>query len=108
AHARPDMTTMFYMGGRQASVISNQLQAHGASPETPVIVMRSVSQQEQTSWIGTLQDLACGVETLRSNGPVLIGIGSAFGKVIAGVPEFSETASLESSCGATMVPAIAG
>lgn len=77
--ADPHTTTVFYMGGRTAAKISDQLIANGMSAETPVVITKSVSSPDSTRWVGTLKELGSGVEIIGYDEPVLIGIGHVYG-----------------------------
>lgn len=79
--ADPATTTVFYMGRRMASRISERLISEGRKPNTPVRVMANVSRQNSVSWSGALSDLACGVDRLATDGPVLIAVGEVFANV---------------------------
>ncbi|MEQ1647431.1 MAG: siroheme synthase CysG [Hyphomicrobiaceae bacterium] len=71
-------TLIFYMGSRMASAISERLVAEGLSPDTAVVVVSGVSRIDEERWIGTLHDLAHGVQTIKGAHPILIGIGGVF------------------------------
>jgi uroporphyrin-III C-methyltransferase/precorrin-2 dehydrogenase/sirohydrochlorin ferrochelatase len=43
--------------------------------------MANVSRQNSVSWSGALSDLACGVGSLATDGPVLIAVGEVFASV---------------------------
>jgi uroporphyrin-III C-methyltransferase/precorrin-2 dehydrogenase/sirohydrochlorin ferrochelatase len=79
--ADPATTTVFYMGRRMASRISERLISEGRQPNTPVRVMANVSRQNSVSWSGALSDLALGVDSLATDGPVLIAVGEVFASV---------------------------
>ncbi|WFE92604.1 siroheme synthase CysG (plasmid) [Roseibium porphyridii] len=74
----PATTTVFYMAGRMAGRITARMIAEGLSSRTPVRVMANVSRHNAASWSGYLANLAEGVESLQSSGPVLIAVGDVF------------------------------
>ncbi|WP_298965596.1 siroheme synthase CysG [uncultured Roseibium sp.] len=74
----PATTTVFYMAGRMAERISARLIAEGLSSQTPVRVMTNISRHNAASWSGCLTNLAKGVDSLQSTGPVLIAVGDVF------------------------------
>lgn len=78
AIADPRATTIFYMGGRTATKIAETLQAFGMHPDTPIAICRSISRPEQKQWIGLLSDMACGMNRIGCEQPVLIGVGDIF------------------------------
>jgi uroporphyrin-III C-methyltransferase/precorrin-2 dehydrogenase/sirohydrochlorin ferrochelatase len=75
--ADPRTTTVFYMGGRTATLIAERLIAEGLSPSTPVIVMSDVSRVTQRDWRGPLEELREGIAIIGYDQPVLIAVGSA-------------------------------
>lgn len=72
-------TTVFYMGGRTASLIADRLAEEGLPLETPAVIMRDVSRTSEKQWRGTLANLAEGITEIGYNNPVLIAIGDALG-----------------------------
>lgn len=78
AVADASATTIFYMGGRTASRISETLVKHGMDANTPVVVCSSISRPESKSWNGTLETLPEGIKIIGYDNPVLIGVGSVF------------------------------
>ncbi|NVK32873.1 MAG: uroporphyrinogen-III C-methyltransferase [Rhodobacteraceae bacterium] len=76
--ADPVTTTIFYMGGRMAGRISDQLQKAGRSAQTPVVVMAGITRAGEKHWCGVLGDLEAGVAQLDTLEPVLIGVGEVF------------------------------
>jgi len=71
-------TTMFYMGGRTAPAIAEQLMAHGMRADMPVIVAANVSRPDERRWTGPLSRLGEGAAVIGHDDPVLIGIGAVF------------------------------
>lgn len=71
-------TTIFYMGGRMAPRIAEQLIAHGLPAETPVAVAASISRPEEARLVGTLATLADIVGRIGIERPILIGVGRVF------------------------------
>lgn len=76
--ADPSVTTIFYMGGRMAGRIAENLMAAGMASNTQAVAMTSISRAEQTSWRGTVGELADAVAILGVSNPILIGVGAAF------------------------------
>jgi len=83
AVADPTTTTIFYMGGRTASRISDTLIENGMDADTPVVVCSSISRPESKNWHGTLQTLPEGIKIIGYNNPVLIGVGSVFATALS-------------------------
>ncbi|EFO31174.1 siroheme synthase 1 [Roseibium sp. TrichSKD4] len=81
--ADPATTTVFYMGRRMAGQISQRLITEGRRPGTPVKAMANVSRKDSVSWSGSLTKLAQGVDSLETDGPVLIAIGDVFAQKIS-------------------------
>ncbi|NTJ64483.1 uroporphyrinogen-III C-methyltransferase [Agrobacterium rhizogenes] len=75
--ADPHTTTVFYMGGRTASLIADRLIAGGLQPSTPAVIMSDVSRATQREWRGSLIKLAEGMKEVGYENPVLIAVGSA-------------------------------
>ncbi|MFK7903236.1 MAG: siroheme synthase CysG [Nitratireductor sp.] len=75
-------TTIFYMGGRTASRITDTLVANGMDENTPVVICSSVSRKESQTWHGTLAKLPKGIEIIGYSNPVLIGVGNVFGEAL--------------------------
>jgi len=78
AIADPTTTTIVYMGGRTAGGIAATLITNGVSPDTPVVVARSVSRTGQKRWAGRLDQLHQGMTDIGYDEPVLIGVGRVF------------------------------
>ncbi|SKA28187.1 siroheme synthase CysG [Consotaella salsifontis] len=78
ALADPCATTIYYMGGRVAGQIAEQLIRHGLPPETPVAVAANVSRPDETRAAGRLDTLADVVASVGLDRPILIGIGRVF------------------------------
>lgn len=81
AIADPTTSTVFYMGGRTAKQIKAKLTEHGLSEETPAVICADLTRSTQCRWNGPLSDLDYGIDRIGFDQPVLIGIGSAFGKI---------------------------
>lgn len=75
--ADPHTTTVFYMGGRTASLIADRLIAEGLPPATATIVISDVSRPGERKWSGALASLPDGIAEIGYDNPVLIAIGSA-------------------------------
>nr|WP_314092089.1 siroheme synthase CysG [uncultured Shinella sp.] len=68
-------TTVFYMGGRTARLISDKLIEQGLPRETPAVIMSDVSRSTERRWDGTLETIAEGIENIGYTSPVLIAVG---------------------------------
>lgn len=77
AVADPRTTTVFYMGGRTAPLISERLISEGLQPSTRTVIMTDVSRTTQREWHGSLAELARGMEKIGYESPVLIAVGDA-------------------------------
>ena len=77
--ADPDITLMVYMGARKAPEFAQRLLAEGLSPQTPVVVATAVSRPTEDFAAMTLETLTHA--DLNPKDPILIGVGSAFGRV---------------------------
>lgn len=83
AMARPQATTVVYMGARMAPAIAARLAAEGLPQDTSVVVAHGVSRPTQTVWTGTLADLAQYVAP-AGDAPAILGIGAVFGSACVG------------------------
>lgn len=81
--ADPKTTLVFYMGGRTACSISAKLQQHGLCASTPVVISKSVERAGFERWVGRLDELDIGIAKIGYDEPVLIGVGTAFGALVA-------------------------
>lgn len=79
--ADPKCTTIFYMGARTAPLIAQRLVAEGLDGSTPAAVMAAITRSNERHWVGAVNDLALGVESVGLDDPVLIGIGDALAEV---------------------------
>ncbi|MFA7414310.1 MAG: siroheme synthase CysG [Rhizobium sp.] len=77
--ADPSVTTVFYMGGRMAAEIQAALLSAGTSAATPVVIMASVTRENERRWAGSVDGLGAAMEKIGVDEPVLIGVGNAFG-----------------------------
>ena len=75
ALADPQATTVVYMGKRTCAALAENLQIHGLSPTTPVLLAQNISKPDQSLTRGTLGTLARIVEDESNDGPALILIG---------------------------------
>jgi len=78
--ARPNQTSIFYMGGRMAGQIEQRLRDNGMTSDTPVVVVSSVSRPQERRWAGSLGRLADAMRTIGVDEPVLIGVGAVFSR----------------------------
>jgi uroporphyrin-III C-methyltransferase/precorrin-2 dehydrogenase/sirohydrochlorin ferrochelatase len=76
-------TTVFYMGGRMAALLSERLMAEGLPADYPAVVASAVSRAEQRIRHCTLATLATAAGELGLASPVLIGLGSVFASRLA-------------------------
>ncbi|MEM6712278.1 MAG: siroheme synthase CysG [Pseudomonadota bacterium] len=79
AISRGGSSHVVYMGGRTAEALQSELLAKGASGSMPVLVAKSVSRPEETLLLTTLANFVDDSDTLLGDGPILIGLGDAFG-----------------------------
>ncbi len=75
ALADPAATTVVYMGKRTSATLAENLQQHGLSGETPVLLAQNVSKPDQSITRSTLAHLGALVADEGSDGPALILIG---------------------------------
>jgi uroporphyrin-III C-methyltransferase/precorrin-2 dehydrogenase/sirohydrochlorin ferrochelatase len=80
AFADLSSTTIFYMAAATAGEIATKLRTHGLGGGTPVVVACALSRPDQDVWRGTLDQLAARLADRSHGGPVLIGIGTVFGR----------------------------
>ncbi len=78
AVADPHTTTVFYMGGRTATLIADRLIMKGLLPSTPVLITRDISRPTQACWHGTLADMSDGIAMIGYDSPVMIAVGRVF------------------------------
>lgn len=80
--ADPDCTLMIYMGGRTAPALAKRLIKEGLSPQSPVVILTSVSRMDERRHYCRLVDLnqktGLGVDS-----PVIIGVGRVFENLVA-------------------------
>lgn len=75
--ADPKTTLMIYMGGRTAPKLAQKLIDHGLSSAMSVCILSNVSRPDQSIQRTNLDELAAGA-LIKSEGPVLLGVGTAF------------------------------
>lgn len=87
--ADPETSLMVYMGGRTGGAFAARLIAEGLSPATPVVALAAVSRPEEARWVGRLDNLAEGLDSLGNEQPILVGIGRVFDGLgaAAGTPQ---------------------
>ena len=76
ALSQPQQTAVFYMGMTGLSVISQELIAHGMSPDMPIAIVASATMPHQRVVIGTLSDIVAKVEAADIKPPALIIVGT--------------------------------
>lgn len=81
ALADDNATTIFYMGGRMARRIAEQLIAHGLPAETPVAVAAALTRPDEIRVVGPLSSLGEIVARVGIDRPILIGVGRVFADV---------------------------
>lgn len=96
--ADPECTLIIYMGGRTGKACAARLIAEGMAPETPAVVMKSVSQAAESRTLATLAELASGALETLSQEPVLIGIGLIFASADVHEAQLNPPAQRESPC----------
>jgi len=74
--AQPNQTVVFYMGLLGLSVITEQLTAHGVSPEMPVALVQQGTTEHQRVFVGTLSNIQSIVEREKPKPPTLIIVGN--------------------------------
>lgn len=77
--AAPNSTLVVYMGGGTAQAMAGRLLAEGLPAATPAVIVADVSRAGERRWQGTLATLPQSPVLQQRGGPVLIGIGAAFG-----------------------------
>jgi uroporphyrin-III C-methyltransferase/precorrin-2 dehydrogenase/sirohydrochlorin ferrochelatase len=97
ALADDHVTTVFYMGGRMAGRIADQLIAHGLPPQTPVAVAANLSRDDETRAAGTLSGLADLVGVIGYERPILIGVGRVFAEAADAAGQRAGDASIAAS-----------
>ena len=79
----PGTTSVFYMGGRTATVIRDRLLKEGMPGKTAAVIVSSVSRPQERRWIGSLAELGMGIAEIGYDDPVLIGIGQVFADAVS-------------------------
>lgn len=74
----PATTHIYYMAGRTAAEIAQQLIAHGMSPRTPAVVAFDVSRPGESIRRLDVGALATAINPHQLRSPVIIGVGQAF------------------------------
>ncbi|MBL0406944.1 uroporphyrinogen-III C-methyltransferase [Microvirga aerilata] len=78
--ADPHTTAIFYMAGGTAGAIAARLVEEGFCPDTPAVMVSSVSQDDER-WAGPISKLGEASDQRNSSKPVIIGVGRVFGRV---------------------------
>ncbi len=81
--AHETTTLIVYMGGRTGGELARNLMEHGRSGTTPVVVVKNVSRETQTSVAGRLANLDQLLAACDAEGPVTIAIGNVFEELVA-------------------------
>lgn len=79
--SHPSQTVVFYMGINTLPKIAEQLIAHGRNASTPAVLIRKGTQQEQSTYRGTIGTLAELVEKHNITPPTLIVIGDVVNQI---------------------------
>jgi len=74
----PGASLVFYMSSHNAAHIEASLLTAARSPSTPVVLVENAGRPTARAIKTTLVDLAHSVASAQWDGPVLIGIGTAF------------------------------
>jgi uroporphyrin-III C-methyltransferase len=82
ALADPQATLAVYMGKAAAPVVSARLIAAGLAPDTPVVLVESVSLPNERHLATRLDLLSLAVRTALTDGPALILIGTALRPIV--------------------------
>lgn len=93
------VTTVFYMGGRTASAITEKLITNGMAPTTPAVIVSAIARHDERRWVGDLSAMPAAMAEIGYDNPVLIGIGDAFIKAkrdpdLAGIAEAMKAANI--------------
>jgi len=75
----PMASLVFYMSSHNAAHIEASLLHAGRSPQTPVIIIENAGRPTARALFGTLREMAALVAQAAFEGPVLMGVGTAFG-----------------------------
>ena len=89
ALAKPEQTTVIYMGVDTAPIVSRRLQAAGMTPTTPVAVIENASRTNQRTVRCTVASLAKTIVRDGLTGPAVLIIGDVAG--IAATPIVAAT-----------------
>lgn len=76
-------TLVVYMGGRTIAAFAARLASEGLDVDTPVVAVSGITWSAESRWFGTLGDLGAGRLERSGAGPVLIGIGRVFDRVVS-------------------------
>ncbi|WP_457090889.1 siroheme synthase CysG [Microvirga sp. P5_D2] len=77
----PLTTIIFYMAGGTAGAIAARLVEEGFSADTPAVMVSDVSRNDDR-WAGTISDLGKASDQRDPSKPVIIGVGSVFGRAL--------------------------
>lgn len=79
--ADAETSLMVYMGGRTGGGFAAKLMGEGLPASTPVVVVTSVSRDDERRWSGRLDQLGAALIEIGAEQPVLVGIGKVFAAV---------------------------
>lgn len=82
----PMASLVFYMSSHNAAHIETSLLNAGRSPQTPVVIIENAGRPTARALSGTLSEMAALVRQAAFDGPVLMGVGVAFGYARIAVP----------------------
>lgn len=77
----PGASLVFYMSSHNAAYIEASLLKAGRARQTPVVIIENAGRPNARALQGFLHELAGLVKTAAYDGPVIIGVGEAFGYV---------------------------
>jgi uroporphyrin-III C-methyltransferase/precorrin-2 dehydrogenase/sirohydrochlorin ferrochelatase len=88
--ADPHTTTIYYMAGRTAGLIAAQLIQAGMAADMPVVIVSALTRPNERQWTGSLRDMDVSMTEMGLDDPVLIGIGSVFGRSLSGYGDIAQ------------------
>jgi len=75
--AEPGAAAAIYMGVRAARFIQGRLMIHGASPDTPITAIESISRKDQKIVSATVATMINAFEAADLKGPAILFLGLA-------------------------------
>lgn len=83
ALADPSVTTVVYMPKRTLGVLLERAITEGLAPETPALVVFNATRPNQAVVTGHAADLAARIEAAGHEGPAILMVGEALGRMSA-------------------------